>query len=180
MSKPELLLHICCAPCSTHAIFLLRKQFTLTGYFYNPNIHPVEEYHRRLHAMQQFAQRIGLPLIQGDYDPQGWFEKTSGMESLPEGGKRCEICLLIRMQKSAKQAKKSGFDYFSTVLTTSPHKNATVINEIGERMGNKYSILFQKCDLKKKNGFKKSINLSKIFNIYRQQYCGCLYSKKTA
>lgn len=175
MDKQNLLLHICCAPCSTHVIRLLKEDFNVTAYFYNPNIHPKKEYLLRLEALKKFAERTGLKYIEGLYDTERWFKETKGYEAEPEGGKRCEICYRLRVGETARFAKGK-FEWFATTLTVSPHKNAKVINSIGEELADRYGLKFYAADFKKKDGFKKSVQLSKEHNLYRQSYCGCVYS----
>jgi hypothetical protein len=172
----SLLLHICCAPCSTQVIRVLQQKFTVTGFFYNPNIEPEEEYLRRLATMRQFAIQIGFPLLIGNYEHSLWEDAVKGSESEPEGGTRCSICYRFRLEQTAKQAKENGFTLFATTLTISPHKPASVINKIGLELAQKYSIAFEPADFKKKDGFKQSCTLAKEFQLYRQTYCGCKYS----
>ena len=176
--KDRLLLHTCCAPCSPHVIELLQREFKLSAFFYNPNIHPLEEYQLRLKEMKQFCERIDLELVIGNYDVDQWFHTTKGMENEKEGGKRCDLCFRMRLEKVAHVALKNGFSHFTTTLTVSPHKNAMVINQIGCELQNKYSINFYEADFKKKDGFKKSCELSKKYGFYRQNYCGCVYSQQ--
>src|SRR3972149_617358 len=128
MDKPRLLLHICCAPCSSYVLELLQEQFDVTGYFYGPNIHPEEEYYRRWSQMQKLALKIGLPLLEAPYEKESWFEQTRGLEMEPEGGKRCSLCYAMRLEGTAKYARENNFQLFATVLTVSPHKKAPTIN----------------------------------------------------
>ncbi|MDI6782712.1 MAG: epoxyqueuosine reductase QueH [bacterium] len=172
----SLLLHICCAPCSTQVIRSLAQEFAVTGYFYNPNIYPPDEYQKRLETMQQYATQLGIPLLFGRYDTTQWLEAVQGYEAEPEGGPRCTICYRFRLDQTAKQAKEAGFNYFATTLTISPHKPASVINQIGLELAEKYSVSFYPADFKKKDGFKQSCTLAKEFQLYRQTYCGCKYS----
>ncbi|MFH1773410.1 MAG: epoxyqueuosine reductase QueH [Methanobacteriota archaeon] len=173
MEKPKLLLHVCCAPCSTHVIETL-KEFDIVAYFYNPNIHPAEEYKLRLKNLK----KLGVTFVEGKYDVDAWFRATRGYENEPEGGARCEICYRLRMGETAMFAKKKGYDYFATTLTISPHKSARAINSIGEELSKKYGVKFYSADFKKKNGFKKSVELSKKYELYRQRYCGCVFSMR--
>jgi len=176
--KKKLLLHTCCAPCSPHVIELLKGEFEITAYFYNPNIHPLEEYKRRLEEMEQFCNKIGVELIIGSYDVDHWFHITQGMEAEKERGKRCEFCFQMRLGKAAHIAQRNKFQHFTTTLTVSPHKNAMVINQIGRELQRKYPVTFYEADFKKHDGFKNSCELGKKHDFYRQNYCGCVYSKK--
>ena len=171
-----LLLHICCAPCSTQVIKVLQQDYEVTGYFYNPNLYPEEEYQRRLDTMQQFATQIGIPLIFGEYNINQWLEAVNRYVLEPEGGTRCAICYRFRLEQTAKLAKEKGFEYFASTLTISPHKPASIINQIGLELGTKYAVSFYSGDFKKKDGFKHSCSLAKEFQLYRQTYCGCKYS----
>ncbi len=171
---PKLLLHVCCAPCATHVIEMLKEDFELTAYFYNPNIHPEEEYRLRLENLK----KLGVAFIEGKYDVDAWFNATKGYENEPEGGARCELCYRIRMEEAARFAKENGHIHFATTLTISPHKNARVINSIGEGLSKKYGVKFYSADFKKRNGFKKSVELSKKHGLYRQSYCGCVFSMR--
>lgn len=176
-AKPNLLLHVCCAPCSTHVIQLLKHDFEVTTYFYNPNIHPQEEYERRLKEMRVLVEKTGVKLIQGEYDLERWFKATKGYEEEREGGKRCEICYRLRLEQTARFAIENGYDHFTTTLSISPHKKAAPINSIGEDLAQKYGLNFYSADFKKKDGYKISCQLSKEYGLYRQDYCGCTYSR---
>ncbi|OGV99795.1 MAG: hypothetical protein A3I04_07740 [Nitrospinae bacterium RIFCSPLOWO2_02_FULL_39_110] len=176
MQKPRLLLHICCAPCSAHVIDLLKVDFELSAYFYDPNIHPEDEYLFRLEEMRRFSRQTGLPFIPAEYDPDRWFKLTRGHENDKEGGERCEICFKMRLERAVQFAKENNYNYFATVLTISPHKNATVINRIGLELSEKYGIKFYTADFKKKDGFKFSLQKSKEYGLKRQNYCGCIFS----
>ncbi|HLB05816.1 MAG TPA: epoxyqueuosine reductase QueH [Thermodesulfobacteriota bacterium] len=178
-SRPGLLLHTCCAPCSTYVLELLREVFDLTLYFYDPNIHPREEYEARRDEMRRYAERLLIPFTEGPYDVDRWFEVTKGHESGSEGSERCFICYEMRLSKAARFARDNGFEYFGTVLSISPHKKAEKINEIGLQLAGEYGIKYLKADFKKRDGFKRSIALSKEHGLYRQDYCGCVYSKKS-
>jgi predicted adenine nucleotide alpha hydrolase (AANH) superfamily ATPase len=173
----KLLLHICCAPCSTEVIERLSSTHDVTGFFYNPNIYPRREYESRLLELERFSKDRGFPLIIGRYDMEKWFTKTKGFKKEPEGGKRCEVCFKIRMKQTAKTAKKKEFKAFTTTLSISPHKDAEMINSIGRRLQNKFDIDFLAENFKKKDGFKKSVESSKQRGMHRQNYCGCVYSK---
>ena len=173
----KLLLHVCCAPCSTHAIEILQKDHDVTLFFYNPNVEPINEYEKRLQETERFAQALGLPLIVGDYDNIDWHSAIQGHEQDKEGGERCSICFKQRLEKTAMLAKEKNFDLFTTTLTVSPYKNAEIINKIGKEIAQAVGIEFMESDFKKDNGYMHSVELSKQYNLYRQTYCGCLYSK---
>jgi hypothetical protein len=155
----------------------LKKDYTLTLFFYNPNIHPVEEYDKRLKEAKKISEALEVPLIEGDYDSKKWLDAVKGHEKDEEGGKRCRICFRVRLEKIAKLAKEKGFDFFTTTLTVSPYKNAEIINHIGKELEKKDNVKFLSKDFKKKDGYGKSIELSKEHNLYRQHYCGCVYSQ---
>lgn len=176
--KSTLLLHVCCAPCSPYVVNLLQKNFRVTAYFYDPNIHPEEEYLNRLEEMKRYKYTIGLPLIEEEYNAGSWFDATKGHESDKEKGERCNLCFKLRMEKTAQFAKANGFDFFSTVLSVSPHKDANMINNIGQILSKKYSVDFLEADFKKRDGFKKSVIMSKEYGFKRQNYCGCIYSRR--
>ncbi len=176
VTKTPLLLHVCCAPCSTYVIETLKDEFNLVAYFYNPNIHPEEEYQKRLDELIRFAEKMNVPVFEGEYDKDRWLNAVKGHENDREGGERCEICYKLRMEDTAIFAVKNGFMYFGTVLSASPHKDAEVINRIGEEISRKYDINFYQADFKREGGFKESVELSKKYGLYRQKYCGCIYS----
>ncbi len=171
-------MHACCAPCATHVVNVLREKYEVVAYFYNPNIHPESEYHLRLKNMIKLAEVYELPLIVGEYEVDRWFKKIKGYENEREGGKRCEKCFELRLEETAKLAKEIGASIFTTTLTISPHKNAKTINSIGKNLADKYKIKFLEADFKKKDGFKKSVEESKRLGLYRQNYCGCIFSKR--
>ncbi len=177
--RPTLLLHSCCGPCSSYVMEYLNKYFKIKLFFYNPNIHPAEEYERRLEAQKKVLESLPLcdaELIEGEYDPKAWFEAVKGLEKEPEGGKRCQVCIRLRMERAAQQAVKLKADYFATTLTVSPHKNAPYINSAGEEIEKTVTVPYLVSDFKKKNGYKRSVELCRIYDIYRQNYCGCTYS----
>jgi len=176
--NPRMLLHTCCAPCSAHVLDLLRDVFKLTLYFYDPNIHPREEYEKRRDEMRAYAEKSSIDFVEGPYDVKRWFEMTAGHGDEKEGGGRCFVCYEMRLREAASFARYGGFDYFATVLSISPHKKAEKINEIGISLAKEYGIRFLEADFKKKDGFKKSIALTKEHGLYRQDYCGCLYSRR--
>lgn len=181
-STPTLLLHSCCAPCSSYVIEYLSNYFSITVYYYNPNIFPDKEY--RYRAVEQKRLIESMPVknkvtfLEGDYIPTLFFDTVKGLENEPEGGARCDKCFNLRLESTAQQAKNKGFDYFTTTLTISPLKNAQVINDIGLQLSDKYGVKYLAGDFKKKNGYKRSIVLSKEYNLYRQNYCGCVFSKR--
>jgi len=172
----KLLLHVCCAPCSTAVIEALKKEYEITLFFYNPNIEPEKEYKLRLDQAEKLSQELDLDFIHGEYeDNEPWHQAIKGHEDDEEGGERCDICFSFRLQKAAILAKGENFDFFTTTLTISPHKNSEIINRIGKELAELHKTKFLEQDFKK--DYKKSIQLSKDHNLYRQKYCGCLYSK---
>ena len=185
-TKPELLLHSCCGPCSTSVIERLVDEFNVMVFFYNPCITDEEEYRRRREAQIQFieqfneenAGRCRIVFREGDYCPGAFFEATAGLGNEPEGGARCEVCFRQRLEKTAAAACISGADYFGTTLTVSPHKDYKLISEIGRELALKYGLSFLDRDFKKKDGFARSIQLSRKYSLYRQNYCGCKYSER--
>jgi hypothetical protein len=178
---PTLLLHSCCAPCSSYVLEYLSQHFHITIFYYNPNISYKEEYYRRIEEQQRLISALPvinpIHFLEGNYEPECFYEIAKGLEQSPEGGERCFNCYELRLEESAKLAKEKGFDYFTTTLSISPHKNASKLNEIGERLSLKYNTPYLFTDFKKKNGYKRSIELSKEYNLYRQDYCGCIYSQ---
>ena len=179
---PKILLHSCCAPCSSYVITFLSNYFDITILYYNPNIAPQEEYEKRKNEQIKLIKTLNtknkLDFLDCDYENNIYNEVIKGYENIPEGGSRCHICFNLRLEKTAKLAKLNNYDYFCSTLTVSPHKNSKVINEIGEKISNKYDIKWLYSDFKKNEGFKQSIELSKKYDLYRQDYCGCIYSKK--
>lgn len=179
---PTLLLHSCCAPCSSYCLEYLSQFFQITVFYYNPNIYPNTEYRTRVEEQKRFISSLPamhpISFIEGMYEPNQFFSITKGMESLPEGGERCFLCYELRLKETAIFAKEHEFDYFTTTLSISPLKNADKLNEIGERLAQEYQISYLFSDFKKKNGYKRSIELSKEYELYRQDFCGCIYSYK--
>ena len=179
--KKKILLHSCCAPCSSHVITYLTKYFDITILYYNPNISPQEEYNKRKEEQIRLINEIDkinkVDIIDCDYDNNVYEEKIKGYEKCKERGPRCSICFKLRLEKTAKLAKELNYDYFGTTLTVSPYKNSNLINQIGEYLMKIYNIKWLYSDFKKEEGYKKSIELSHKYNLYRQNYCGCLYSK---
>lgn len=176
--RPRLLLHSCCGPCSSYVTEYLTSYFDLTVLYFNPNIYPPEEYLRRLDAQKSLLDATGwASLLPGEYDHSRFLAAVRGLESEPEGGARCAVCFRFRLEETARLAKSMGFPIFGTTLTVSPHKNAPLINEIGQELAEKYGLIWLPSDFKKKEGYKRSIALSKEYNLYRQNYCGCEFSR---
>jgi predicted adenine nucleotide alpha hydrolase (AANH) superfamily ATPase len=178
INTEKLLVHACCGPCATQVIELLSRDYRVTAFFYNPNIQPEEEYLNRLSALETFCRIKDIELISGRYDNHEWLGLVAGLEDQPEGGKRCEVCLAMRLKKTALVAVEHDFKAFSTTLSISPHKDAQVINSIGRETGKQHNIIFLQGDFKKDNGYRKSCELSRQYGLYRQKYCGCLFSKR--
>lgn len=176
----SVLIHICCAPCATVPIKRLMPEYSVSGFFYNPNIYPKTEYDFRIKEFESYLQEEKIPYYFGEYDCEKWEKAIKDFRDEPEGGKRCEICYRYRMDETALMAKKLGCDYFTTTLTLSPHKNAEVINRIGSAIGKTRGVQFLEANFKKQNGFKESCEISHARNMYRQEYCGCKYSIKQA
>ncbi len=178
---PSLLLHSCCGPCSSYCLEVLSRHFNVTVLWYNPNIQPESEYVLRLENQRKLIENLKtlnrVKIIECNYDPNEFFDVTKGMENEREGGIRCTECFLLRLENTVRVAKAQGYDYFTTTLTVSPHKNAPLINGIGYSLSEQYGVKFLPSDFKKKNGYKRSIELSKEFGLYRQDYCGCIFSK---
>lgn len=179
---PTILLHSCCAPCSSHVIDVLSKHFNITILYYNPNIEPYEEYLKRkeeeIRFIKEYNNTNRLDIIDCDYDNEKYHELVKGLEDCKEGGNRCFKCYRMRLEYTAIKAKELNYDYFGTTLTVSPYKNSQKLNEIGEELENKYNIKYLYSDFKKNNGYKHSIEMSKEYNLYRQNYCGCIYSQR--
>lgn len=178
---PKLFLHSCCAPCASYVLEYLSNYFEITVFYYNPNIYPTEEYYERAaeqkRFIEQFPAKHKISYIEGEYDTKRFYDMARGLEKVPEGGERCFKCYELRLRESAMLAKKGGFDYFTTTLSISPLKNADKLNEIGEKLEKEYDIKHLSSDFKKKNGYKRSTELSKEYDLYRQNYCGCVFSK---
>ncbi|MBE7090955.1 MAG: epoxyqueuosine reductase QueH [Clostridiales bacterium] len=175
--RPKLLLHSCCAPCSSAVIQKLKEFFDITVYYYNPNVSPVEEYEKRKAEQKRLLSLWHIPLMECDYEGDIYENAVRGLEKEPERGKRCNVCFALRLQKTASAAKKGGYDYFCTTLTVSPHKNAELLNRIGLAEGERVGVPFLPSDFKKQNGYLTSIRLAKELGLYRQDFCGCVYSK---
>ncbi len=179
-AKPRLLLQVCCAPCSSYVLEYLNDIFDITLFFYNPNISPEKEYNFRADELKRLTTQMPLKnipeIVVNDYNYSEFIDVVKGLEQEKEGGARCFLCYELRLKKAAKYAKEKGYDYFCTTLSISPHKNAQKLNEIGEKLSKEYEIKYLFSDFKKKNGYKRSIELSKEYNLYRQDYCGCEFS----
>lgn len=175
--KKTILMHSCCGPCSTACIERLKNYFDITVLYYNPNIEPIDEYNKRKETQKSVLEKLNIKYMDCDYDNETYRLLTKELKDEPEGGKRCTVCFSLRLKETAKRAKENGFDYFTTTLTVSPHKNSELINKLGIEIGEKLGVEFLVADFKKREGYKRSIELSKEFNLYRQNYCGCLYSK---
>ncbi|MDH5466695.1 MAG: epoxyqueuosine reductase QueH [Candidatus Aminicenantes bacterium] len=178
MGKPKLLVHVCCAPDALYVLGFLRADYEVIGYFYNPNIHPREEYDLRLEETRKVARILNVNLIEGEYNDQWWFEITQKFKEEPERGRRCDVCYALRLEKTAREASELGFEIFTTVMSLSPLKKADVLNRMGKMFARKHRVDFLAADFKKKDGFKKSVEMSRKHELYRQDYCGCLYSKR--
>lgn len=178
---PTLLLHSCCAPCSSYTLEYLSRYFKITVYYYNPNIAPEEEYQKRVSEQKRFISQLHMineiNFIEGEYRPEDFYQTIKGLERVPEGGERCFKCYRLRLENAAKLAAEKGVDYFTTTLSISPYKNATKLNEIAGELSEIYNVKNLPSDFKKKNGYKRSIELSAQYNLYRQDYCGCVFSK---
>lgn len=173
--RKKLFLHSCCAPCSSYVLAYLTQYFDVTLFYYNPNIIPEEEYFKRLSEQKRLLLEAygSVEFLEGRYEPEEFHRMAAGLEHEPEGGARCFKCYELRLRETARLASQSGYDYFATTLSISPHKNAAKLNEIGERIGTEYGISHLPSDFKKKEGYKQSIELSKKYGLYRQNYCGC-------
>ena len=179
--RPRLLLQSCCGPCSSYVLEALTPYFRVTVLYYNPNIQPKAEYDLRLENQRKIIAALPTPtevdILECGYDGEKYDAAVKGLESEPEGGARCTVCFRLRLEETAKRAKELGYDWFCTTLTVSPHKDAERLNQIGRALGERYGVPFLPSDFKKREGYKRSIQLSKEYDLYRQDYCGCLYSK---
>ncbi len=182
---PSLFLHSCCAPCSSYVLEYLRQYFWITVFYYNPNITEDAEYRKRVEeqkrliaAYNQKAQGYAIEVLEGDYEPDLFFQIAKGLEACPEGGERCFACYELRLLETAKRARAGNYDYFTTTLSISPLKNAAKLNEIGEKLAASCGVAWLPSDFKKRDGYKRSIELSKEYELYRQDYCGCVYSRR--
>ena len=181
---PSLLLHSCCAPCSSYCIEYLSQYFSITILYYNPNISPAEEFIKRAEEQCRLVSQMPLKnpvtVVVADYDPQEFYSAVKGLEHIPEGGERCFACYRLRLERAAAYASENGFDYFCSTLSISPLKNCEKLNEIGEELSEIYSVRHLPSDFKKRNGYKRSIELSHEYGLYRQNYCGCAFSRREA
>ena len=181
---PRLLLHACCAPCSSGCLEYLSRFFSVTVLFYNPNIAPEEEFFKRAHELERFVAefpaRNPVSAVIDRYDPREFYDAVRGLESTGEGGARCEACFRLRLGRAAQYASENAFDYFCTTLTISPLKNAQLLNRVGEELSEIYSVECLPSDFKKKGGYARSVELSREYGLYRQNYCGCVFSQKEA
>jgi predicted adenine nucleotide alpha hydrolase (AANH) superfamily ATPase len=179
--RPRLLLQSCCGPCSSYVLEALTPYFRVTVLYYNPNIQPRAEYDLRFENQRKIIAALPTPsevdILECDYDGEKYDAAVKGLEAEPEGGARCTVCFQLRLQETAKRAAELGYDWFCTTLTVSPHKDAERLNQIGKALGERYGVPFLPSDFKKREGYKRSIQLSKEYDLYRQDYCGCLYSK---
>lgn len=177
---PTLLLHACCAPCSSYVLEYLAQHMRITVFFYNPNITDAEEYDKRIKEEKRLIESLPVKypvsFLEGPYDPERFFQAARGLETEPEGGRRCTECFRIRLEETARTAEEKGFDFYTTSLTISPLKNADRLNALGEEIAAEHHVTFLPSDFKKKNGYKRSIELSKRYDLYRQDYCGCIFS----
>lgn len=177
--RPTLLLHSCCAPCSSYVLEYLTKYFDITVFYYNPNISPEQEYRHRVEEQNRLISEMcpTVKFIEGTYEPQKFYELSKGLENEPERGARCLKCYRLRLEKAAETAKNGNFNFFTTTLSISPQKDSAVLNEIGRQLSTEYNVPYLFSDFKKRGGYKRSIELSAHFNLYRQNFCGCVFSK---
>ena len=177
---PRLLLHSCCAPCSSYVLEYLSEYFSITVFYYNPNIYPPEEFGKRVEEQERLIRELPakhpVSFLEGPYEPECFYEMAKGLEQIPEGGERCFRCYRLRLLETAQMARAGGVDYFTTTLSISPLKNAQKLNEIGARLAEEYGVPYLFSDFKKRNGYKRSTELSAEYGLYRQDYCGCVYS----
>lgn len=173
----RILLHICCGPCAGHCIEELKPQGEVIALFYNPNIHPREEYELRRENAERICEILSVKLIEGNYEVNSWFDAVKGLEKETEGGLRCEECFRMRLQRAVEFASAFNCDALSTTMTVSPHKSAALIHRIGDEVAERYGIAFRHDIFRKKDGFKKSMEISRRYALYRQNYCGCIFSK---
>lgn len=178
---PTLLLHSCCAPCSSYVLEYLSQYFYITIYYYNPNISEEKEYKKRVEEQKRLIRELPVShevsFLEGNYDTKEFYDAVKGLEHLGERSKRCYACYQLRMERAVQMAKENGFSYFTTTLSISPYKNAAWLNEIGEKLQQEYGVPYLYADFKKKNGYKRSIELSEQYHLYRQDFCGCVYSR---
>ncbi|HIV50803.1 MAG TPA: epoxyqueuosine reductase QueH [Candidatus Faecalibacterium intestinipullorum] len=180
-SRPRLLLHACCGPCSSAVLEQLSQFFEITVLYYNPNTWPEAEYRRRGQELERFvaaAHPLGVKVVEDRYDPQEFYSAVAGLEAEPERGGRCTVCYRLRMRRAAQYAVEHGFDWFATTLSISPHKDAARINQIGQELEQEFGVKHLPSDFKKKNGYLRSLQLSEEYGLYRQDYCGCEFSAR--
>lgn len=179
---PKLLIHSCCAPCSSYVLEYLSNYFEITVLYYNPNIYPEDEYFKREAEQELFINKLPtknkVTFMNAEFEPKQFYDAVKGLEQCAEGGERCRVCFRLRLERAARVAKEGGFDFFTTTLSISPLKKSDVLNEIGEQLADEYGVRHLPSDFKKKNGYKRSVELSKEYEIYRQDYCGCVFSKR--
>ena len=179
---PRLLLHSCCAPCSSYVLEYLSRYFEITVFYYNPNIYPPEEFGKRVEEQKRLIAQLPaehpISFLDGPYEPERFYEMARGLEQIPEGGERCFKCYHLRLSETAEMARAGKYDYFTTTLSISPLKNAEKLNEIGDALAEEYGVAYLNSDFKKKNGYKRSVELSEQYGMYRQYYCGCVFSKR--
>lgn len=178
LNKPKLLLHSCCAPCSSACLEALTPYFDVTVFYYNPNITDPVEYQKRLDEQKRYCDSLSIKVLEGVYNQQDFLQKVKGLEHLPEGGERCTVCYKLRLDTTAQTAKNLGYDYFCSTLSVSPYKNSVKLNNIGKELEQYYGVKYLVNDFKKRNGYKRSVELSNINGLYRQPYCGCDFSKR--
>ena len=177
-AKPALLLHSCCGPCSTYVLEYLTRYFDVTILFYGPNIQPETEYEKRLHYQREVLKYLSAKIMECEYDGEAFTAAARGLEDKPEGGERCTACFRLRLEETAKRAASGGFDWYCTTLTVSPHKDAERINRLGAELGEKYGVRWLPSDFKKRGGYLRSIRLAEEYGLYRQNWCGCAYSRR--
>lgn len=181
-TTPKLLIHSCCAPCSSYVLEYLSEYFQITVFYYNPNIYPPEEFSKREEEQKRFIEKLSaknpISFIAGEFEDEKFYQMAKGLENEKEGGQRCRKCYALRLEKTAKIAKDMGFDYFTTTLSISPHKDSAVLNEVGDEMAKKHGVKYLFSDFKKKGGYKRSCELSREYGMYRQDYCGCVFSAR--
>lgn len=177
-SRPRLLLHACCAPCSTYVLEYLTQYFAIDVFFYNPNIHPREEFLLRRDEAECLCGQMGAGFLCPGYESERFFRAVQGMEAEPEGGRRCKVCYRLRLEETCKRALEGAYDFFTTTLTISPLKNAETLNKIGRELEEQYGVAFLPSDFKKKGGYQRSLVLSREYGLYRQNYCGCCFSRR--
>ena len=182
MNKPHLLLHVCCAPCSSYVLEYLSEHFAITVFYFNPNIAPEEEYRKRVEEQKRLVEQLPavypIQFLEGRYEPEEFYSRVRGLEKEPEGGARCRVCFELRLEEAARLAAEGGYDYYTTTLSISPLKNAQVLADVAIKMGEKWGVAWLPSDFKKKEGYKRSIQLSSEYDLYRQNYCGCVFSRQ--